>query len=205
MVGYTYYYYLQIKALLDKESKSHGMFGKIKKFVFSLIGRIFKNRVNKISPEEQRFLNTLVFLLILDPDAVIGSTNAKALLQKAAPRLPYFTTVATGISTFIVEGFFALSTVKSLKRYLDDNTISSEDFKREIVNSTIFVLKVIFSSLIIAFFFFNSKKQFFHPISAFFYGFFGNLASRLFVQCMKEVIWRLCSRYLINPRNDLNQ
>lgn len=204
MLGFTYYYYLQIKALLDKESKSLGMFGKFKKSVFSWIGRIFKSRVNKTSPEEQRFFSTLLFLLIFDPDEVIGSTNAKALLQRAAPRLPYFTTVATGISTFIVEGFFALSTVRSLKRDLDDNIINSEDFKREIIHSILFVLRVIFTSLIIAFWFFNAKKQFFHPISAFCYGFFGNFASRVFVPCTIEVFCGLY-RYFINPENDLNQ
>lgn len=199
MLGFTYYYYLQIKALLDKENMSRGMFGKIKKSIFSWIGRFFKNRVKKISPEEQRFLNTLVFLLILDPDAVIGSTNAKALLQKAAPRLPYFTTVATGISTFIVEGFFALSTVRSLKTDLDDNTINSEDFKREIRNAILFVFRVIVTSMIIAYLFFNPKKQFFHPISAFGYGFFGNLASRVFVPCTIEVFCRLYSQILNQP------
>lgn len=204
MLGFTYYYYLQIKALLVKESKSSGMFGKFKKSVFSWIGRIFKNRENKISPEEQRFLKSMVFLLVLDPDKVFGSTNAMALLQRAAPRLPYFTTVATGISTFIVEGFFALSTVRSLQRDLDNNTINSEDFRREIINEIFFVFRVIFTSLIIAFLFFNSKKQFFRPISAFFYGFVGNFASRVFVPCTIEVFYRLY-RYFINPRNDLNQ
>lgn len=52
MVVFMYYYFLLIKLFLDMESKSFGMIGKMKKFVFFLIGRIFKNRENKIFLEE---------------------------------------------------------------------------------------------------------------------------------------------------------
>lgn len=203
MIGFLYYYYLQMKALSDNESKCRGWVEKLQKRVFSCIGRTFKNKVKKLSPDEQRFLNTLMCLLTLDPEKVIDSTSAKALLQKAVPRLPNFTTVATGILTFIVEGFFSISNARSLRRDLQDNFINDDDFRRQILNAILFVQRVILTSLIMRLLFSSDKKPFFHPISAFLYGFCGSFASRL-ITCTMEVFCRLY-RYLINPENDLTQ
>lgn len=137
IIDFLYYYYLQMKALLNNESKCHGGFEKLQKCVFSWIGKI-KNRVIQLSPHEQRFLNTLMCLQTLDPEKVIDSASANALLQKAVPRLPNFTTVATGILTFIVEGLFSISNAKSLRRDLQDNFINDEDFRRKILNAILF-------------------------------------------------------------------
>lgn len=206
MFGFLYYYYLQIKVLLDTESRDLSGFEKIKRSAVSWFGRIFKNSGNKISPVEQRFLDTLnqQCLLILDPKKVIDSANAKALLEKAAHRLPSFTIATTGILTFIVEGLFSISNVRSLRRDLRDNFINIEDFKRHLLNAILFVLRVILTSFIISRLFSNDKKHFFRPIWAFLCGFIGNFASRFFVTCIMEVFCRLY-RYLNNPRNGLNQ
>lgn len=206
MIGFLYYYYLQIKVLLDMESRDLLVVEKIKRSAVSWFSRIFKKSGNKISPVEQRFLDTLnqQFLLILDQKKVIDSANAKALLEKAALRLPSFTIATTGILTFIVEGLFSISNVRSLRIDLRDNSINDEDFQQQILNAFLLVHRVILTSFIISRLFSNDKKHFFHPISAFQYGFFGNFASRLFVTCIMEVFCRLY-RYLNNPRNGLNQ
>lgn len=132
MIWFLHFNYLQIKNLFDKENKRRWIFGKFINGVVSWIRSIFKNKnsVNDVSPDEQRFFNTLVYLLILDPDEVTGSTYAKARLQKAARWLRYFATGATVILTFIVEGFFSFLTSRSLKRDLKDNFNNHEDFKR---------------------------------------------------------------------------
>lgn len=189
MIWFLHFNYLQIKNLFDKENKRRWIFGKFINGVVSWIRSIFKNKnsVNDVSPDEQRFFNTLVYLLILDPDEVTGSTYAKARLQKAARWLRYFATGATVILTFIVEGFFSFLTSRSLKRDLQDNFNNHEDFKRQIKHAILFVFRVIFTSLIIAFLIFNVKKHFFHPITAFLYGFIGNIASRVIVPGTMEV------------------
>lgn len=189
MIWFLHFNYLQIKNLFDKENKRRWIFGKFINGVVSWIRSIFKNKnsVNDVSPDEQRFFNTLVYLLILDPDEVTGSTYAKARLQKAARWLRYFATGATVILTFIVEGFFSFLTSRSLKRDLKDNFNNHEDFKRQIKHAILFVFRVIFTSLIIAFLIFNDKKHFFHPITAFLYGFIGNIASRVIVPGTMEV------------------
>lgn len=187
MIWFLHFNYVQIKQLFDKDNKRRWIFGKFINGVVSWIRSIFKNSANDVSQDEQRFIDTLVYLLILDPDEVTDSTNAKAHLQKAARWFRYFATGATCILTFIVEGFFFFSNSRSLKRDLDDNTINSEDFKRQIKQAILFVFRVIFTSLIIAFLFFKNKKQFFNPVKAFLYGFIGNIASRIIVPGTMEV------------------
>lgn len=187
MIWFLHFNYVQIKQLFDKDNKRRWIFGKFINGVVSWIRSIFKNGANDVSQDEQRFIDTLVYLLILDPDEVTDSTNAKAHLQKAARWFRYFATGATCILTFIVEGFFFFTNSRSLKRDLDDNTINSEDFKRQIKQAILFVFRVIFTSLIIAFLFFKNKKQFFNPVKAFLYGFIGNIASRIIVPGTMEV------------------
>lgn len=200
MTAFLIYYQLKIEILLDKESRDLLVVEKIKRSVVFWFERIFKNSGNKISPNEQRFLDTLnqQFLLILDKKKVTNSANAKALHEKAADWLPSFTIATTGILTFIVEGLFSISNVRSLRRDLLDNFINIEDFQREILNAILFVFRVILTSFIISRLFSKDNKHFFHPISAFLCGFLGNFASRLFVTCTMEVLCRLY-RYLINP------
>lgn len=198
MIWFLHFNYVQIKQLFDKDNKRRWIFGKFINGVVSWIRSILKNSANDVSQDEKRFLNTLVYLLILDPNEVTDSTNAKARLQKAARWFRYFVTGATCILTFIVEGFFSFLAARSLKRDLDDNTINSEDFKRQIKQAILFVFRVIFTSLIIAFLFFKDKKQYFNPIKAFFYGFIGNIASRVIVPGTMKVFCILY-RYLSNP------
>lgn len=146
-------------------------------------------------------LHWCTYSFLIQMRILVLHNYAKARLQKAARWLRYFATDAIGIFTLIVEGFFSFLTARSLKRDLQDNFINHEDFKRKIKHAILFVFRVISTSLIIAFLIFNAKKQFFHPITAFLYGFIGNIASRVIVPGTMEVF---CILYC-NPQNDHNQ